>query len=371
MLWLRSPKITLSLYATGLLFLSGCAALRPLPTEELATFNETLVATRAVGEQVLETWDKAARTAKARQEAASRPAGSEEVLPYPKTFNARDVLQTTQEPDPASVRLLALDTVAKYTELLLTLAAGRSVAQVQASAEQLRVNLQTFTGLLSIASIPGLAVAGPLIETFAGALETARGRQEFRTAVEEGEPIVSKILDFLIDDTTGPGEGSGYYTTVFALNNEKRLKLRREITDAVGSIVRIVADHAAPTDPNLIRDLDKRIVDVLAALRPPLKAPDLVSRGTDSFSERARDRVMTKAQQMELANNERMRIVEGVNAYHTLLTTYVRLLSQTQSNLKELVLALERPIEAQAAFERTLGLALQARREIRIVRNNL
>ena len=281
------------------------------------------------------------------------------------------MLKVDHEPDPVVVRLLAFDTVARYTDLLVALAEGKSIAQVQTSADQLRSNLGVVAGLLGSAPIPGLAAVGPLIKTLSGALEQARTRQEFRTAVKEGKPVVSTILAFLIDDTTGPDEASGYYAAVFALENEKRLKLRRQISDAVGSVIRIVGDHARPTDPDLLPDLAGRIKAVLSTLVPPLDAPTLVAGGRTSFSNLAQSQVMTEADRMEAANRERLRIVAGVNAYHALLATYVRLLSETDSNLHQLVLALDRPVDVRAAFESTLGLALQARREIRIVQDSL
>jgi hypothetical protein len=261
--------------------------------------------------------------------------------------------------------MLALDTVVRYTDLLVTLAEGKSVTQVQSSAEQLRANLQTVTGLLSLAPVPGLAAAGPLLQTLSGALEKARLRQEFRSAVQDGEPAVAAILDFLIDDA------SDYYTTVFALENEKRLKLERNISDAAGSIIKIVQDHAKPTDPDFLADMDTRIAVVLDSLVPPLPEPALVSEGGKPFSNLAQSQVITEAERMEAANRKRKDMVEGLNAYHRLLADYVRLLERTRTNLHSLSLALDQPVDVQAAFEETLALALQARRDIRIVRDNL
>jgi len=80
---------------------------------------------------------------------------------------------------------------------------------------------------------------------------------------------------------------------------------------------------------------------------------------------------MTELERMEAYDRNRRKTMEGVNAYHALLTIYVRLLGQTRSDLNQLVVALARPIDAQAAFERTLALALRAHREIRTVQDSL
>jgi hypothetical protein len=347
------------------LFLGGCAIFQPLPKAELQTYREALLETRNVGDQVLQTWDKAARTARARDEMQKLQASGQDVSPFPVEFNAREVIDTEGAPDPVAVRMLALDTVVRYTNLLVTLAEGRSIAQVQSSVDQLRANLQTVTGLLSLAPVPGLAAAGPLLQTLSGALEKARLRKEFRNAVQDGESAVVAILYFLIDDTPD------YYMTVFALENEKRLKLRGYITDAVGSIIKIVQDHAKPSDPAFLGKMETKIKVVLDSLVPPLQAPALVSAGSKPFSNLAQSQVITDVERMEAANRKRNDVVEGLNAYHRLLAVYVRLLDQTRSNLHRLSLALDQPVDVQAAFEETLALALQARRDIRIVRDNL
>ncbi|HHH39071.1 MAG TPA: hypothetical protein ENK50_05800 [Sedimenticola sp.] len=348
-----------------LLVAGGCAVLQPLPTTELQTYREAVLETRRIGDQVLKTWDKAAREAKARDELRKRQASGRDAIPFPARFDARGSLATQQAPDAVAVRMLALDTIVRYTDLLVTLAEGKSVGQVQGSAEQLRAGLQTLTGLLSLTPIPGLAAAGPLIQTMAGALEQARLRLEFERAVEEGQPAVAAILDFLIDDS------SDYYTTLFAQENEKRLKLRRRIIDAAGSVVKIVHDHAMPTDPNLLVRLGQRIEAVLASLVPPVRAPVLTPGGGNAFSNLAQSQVMTAVESMESANRRRIEIVEGMNAYYRLLEEYVRLLDQTRNNLHDLSLALERPMELQPAFQNTLMRALRARRDIRIVQDNL
>lgn len=365
------PKPTLLFIFLGICLLTGCAALQPVPTKDLGVFKQSLAETRVVGEQVLQTFSKAARETKAWEKANKDAANK---LPYPTAFNALEILKTDQEPDHVAVRLLAFETLERYTDLLVTLAEGKSVEQVQDSAEQLRVNLQTITGLLNLAPVPGLAAAGNLIQTLAGALERARIRQEFIDAVKEGEPVASKILDFLIMDTTDSDDAKGYYTIVLAIEEIKRGKLRRKISEAGGSIIRIVNDHEAPTDSELIPGLQERMDVVLASFTPPPnpdELPILKSEGTAQFSNLAQSQVMTEMDAMEAFNRDKSKIMEGLNAYHALLSTYVRLLSKTKINLKQLSMAIDRPVDVQAAFESTLRLALQARRELRIVQDSL
>jgi hypothetical protein len=347
------------------LTLSACTT---IPKTELRIYQESVIQTREVAQQVLDTWDEASQVIKQRAALKKAREQQNNGLPFPTQFSANDTLAAQGKLDAASVRLVALDTVVRYTEVLVTLAEGRSVEQVQGSAETLRANLISLTGVLNIAPIPGLAVAGPLIKLFSGAIEKARTQAEFRKAVVDGQKAVIAILDFLIEDS------NDYYTTVFSLGDPKQARLRGEITSLIGDLVKIIQNHKKPDDDSILTDAKNRIDAVLDGFVPKLVPLPLEPGGSRAFSNVAQSQVATILTQMEALNQQRVKTVEGVNAYHSLLERYVRLLNSTKSNLLRLRAALDREpsaAEIQAAFEQTLRLALAARREIRIVRDSL
>ena len=154
-----------------------------------------------------------------------------------------------------SARLAVFEVIDKYNAVLVTLASGESVEKVKTSTSQL---VEAASLLMDVAgsSVPGLSQAAGLIKIVAAAAEDYRARAEFARLVRDGRPHVSKILQFLIDDTpTIVNVHEGIWTAEIA-------PLRLKASNSVREINMLAKNRQAPTtdaDKKLVKAVEKRI----------------------------------------------------------------------------------------------------------------
>ena len=107
--------------------LSGCY--HTLPQLELRGYQDAVIQTQEAATRVLRVYSDDVLENKALQVRTAPKAP-----PYKRTFELEEVLKTPEALDAAGARLIALQTITRYTDLLVTLAEGKSVEQVQNSA---------------------------------------------------------------------------------------------------------------------------------------------------------------------------------------------------------------------------------------------
>jgi len=342
----------------AILMVSSCA--RSLPQRELRNYQDAIEQTQAAATQVLGIYADDVKKNRANEvKTATQPQKFE------RTFVLEQVLKSQGEVDTLGSRLIALQTITRYTDLLVTLAEGKSVEQLQKSSGFLVASLETVGGFFSYAPVPGLQLATPLLKTVIGALEAARTREQFRTAVEKGEPIIVKILAFLEEETPL------YYRLAVTLFDVKHGVIIRDVSNAVRDIIGIVASHQAPEDSEVLKKINDELEKTLRSMAYEFEAVNLKSGDDAPFTSVTKSQIRRLMEDVTTGADKEKRLVADLNAYYQLLETYVLLLNQTKKSLQNLRTALDQPRDVQADFENILLLALRVRQQVEDLRGSL
>lgn len=358
MLPYRPYRLRIFWLLLAILVSSGCV--KALPQLELRAYQDAVVQTQEAAIRVLRVYSDDVLENKANQAKAALNAP-----PFQRTFDLEQVLKTPGALDAADARLIALQTITRYTDLLVTLAEGKSVEQVQNSSGSFVASLETIGGFLSAAPVPGLQLAIPLLKTVIGELEKARTREEFRALLEKGEEIILKILAFLEEETPL------YYRLAVTLFDMKHGAVINDVSTSAGDIMKIVAGHQAPTDPDLLRQTEDGLNKTLGSMAFAFGAVKLEPKGNTPFSSVAQSQIRRLMGDVTAGAEREKQLVSDLNNYHQLLKTYVLLINQTEKSLQALRAALDRPQDVQANFENTLLLALRVRQQVQTLRSSL
>ena len=203
------------------------------------------------------------------------------------------------------------------------------------------------------------------MKTVIGELEKARTREEFRSAVEKGENIILKILAFLQQETPL------YYKLAVTLFDVKNGAVIKEVSTAVGDVIKIVAGHQTPDDLDLLKQTEDELNRTLGSMAFKFGAVKLEPKGHTPFSSVAQSQIRRLMEDVTAGAEKEKQLVSDLNNYYHLLETYVLLINQTNKSLKDLRAALDRPQDVQADFENTLRLALQVRQQVQTLRSSL
>jgi hypothetical protein len=324
---------------------------------ELKAYRDAFAQSKvAIGEIILDydqARDEHAQKLAALQQARPAPAISPT---FPKEFTppAPEVL------DHATVTGKSIEAIERYNDLLVSLAEGKSVTQLQGSAQQFMVVLGKLTNIA-----PGV---GPLIVDVLGVLEKARSQEEFKKAVLAGRPVIDKMLDILIANATD------YYALRASLAGSETDAMKSQMAVRIGAMEKRVALN--PSSPDTwtatSRDVNAALNDVggliarkngvqlegkcLPAKAEPcasLKPADL----TDSVLSLHQDAVKYQ------------RAVEKMNAYFSLIQNYVQLLQLNKRALADLSTAIDRPQAVVPQFQSIFATAMLIRKDLLKVRS--
>ena len=340
--------------AVALCALSACTA---IPQADLKTYRDAFAQSNTAAQEVLldyshaleETAKRKAQSAAKATTAAPTDAARE---PFPATFTSP---VTDARTDPVAVRIQAMEAIGRFNDLIATLAEGKSVAQVQGSVSQL---LGVIGNLGAIT--PGV---GPLINNLAGALEKARTQEEFKRAVQEGQPVIGKIL------LTLESEAADYYLARKALTLSDLTDVKDRIIERVGVIVSKVARSPAgaltwtATERAISAELEKigglrgrtsvpLVAKCQPAPAPALQCPAIAAEDISDTLTAIRQDVAAYQQ-----GGEKLRI------YHHLLVNYVRLLEVTRLAAAALKKELEKPTDIAAQFDDIFSTVLALRKD--------
>lgn len=339
----------------GSVVLFALGACTVIPKAELKTYRDAFAQSNTAAQEVLLDYSQAVEeTAKreAQSKAAAAPADANAAVrePFPATFASPG---TDARVDPVTERIKAMEAIGHFNDLLATLAEGKSVAQVQGSVSQL---LGVIGNLGAIT--PGV---GPLINNLAGALEKARTQEELKRAVQEGQPVIGKILLAL------ESEAGEYYKVRRALTLSDLTVVRGRIVSRVGAIVYKVERSPAgalswtATERAITAELVKigglngaTVVPLVGKCQPGAArpcaalAPDEIS---DSLAAIRQDAAAYK------------KIGEKLGTYNHLLLNYVRLLEATRLAAAALKRELEKPADIAAQFDDIFSTVLALRKD--------
>ena len=353
--------------AAGLV--QGCAQ---IPLKEFHSYQQAFNETQSVAKEVLADYaDARDSVSKASPSGAGRDGGptaatNTAILSYPAHFAPPLSAATASKPDDLAVRIQALETVARYNDILSALAEGKSVAQVKASANGFAGSLERLQSVIGNPSFgkltAGLGSYLPLVNTVLGIIENARTRAQFIEATRRGEPLVRQILDIFIEDTRD------FYGVRYTLIDTQVARLKVAIRDNGETMQTLARAHLAPTGSDQmkeLKDLEDKVAAKLSAIGFTGTKFQLLpgGAGASPYSELVATQLVQFDASIESQVSGHNALVTKMNTYHALLSKYVSLLEQTKQNLMLVRATIDAPQDIVPQTQEVFLLVLEIRRE--------
>jgi hypothetical protein len=344
--------------------LIGCGH---VPVNEFRAYHEAFTETKSVSQEVLSDYAIAKEDLARIDEAKKKKEGEDKeqkTSPFPTAFDPAEAMGVNVALNEIDFRLMALETISRYNDLLLALADGRSVKQVKSSATALTSSIASLAEFLpALGSVTPIA---PLAKTLLSELEKARSREEFKKALQDGDKIVTRILDVLITDTVN------HYGLRFALADGERVKIKARASKNRLIIKNVMKEHLPPTDENRLETIESDLNEKLekmgwstkTILTTRNKSGDQEKDQVWEYTALADTQITQTMNALDKNVAEYQRIVEKTNDYHAMLTSYVSLLEQTKQALRIVRVAMNTPVEIRLQAEELARVALSVRREI-------
>ena len=355
-----------------------------VPIREFTSYKQVFAEARAAGEQVLFDYSAAvkeyeqARKLQAGNSSATRAASALEI-DRPANFDPATAAADATKLDDVAVRIRAWDTVQRYNDVLLSLAEGKSVAQVSAAVNGLMQSLATFP-LDDIAQAAGMV--SPYVAVLREVLalgEFERSRREFVSAVKKGAPLIGVP----IRERAETGDKKTFESFLKLLRDDAQnfFNIRKGLNDlAYDHIVDAAADlrrqyRTLLLDYKSNTDLDK----LTAAVNELLKAVSLPAIEL-SAAEKAQatgvatplvfsQLVQIKAQIGAQVAAARKKTGE-LTAYQSMTAAYVKLIDQVSASLLALLTAVESNLKTIPPIGDLLPVYIQLRQAIHFYRDS-
>lgn len=335
--------------------LSACAQ---APVQSFRSYAQTFETAKTKGNEIL---DKVAEgKQKAEQIKKELDGGdTDSTAPFPAEFNVKQILATElAEPASVTARRNAFNVVADYNVILLGLAEGRSVNELQGSLSTLKNNALSLAGLVSVSTISFAkalsAVAGPVgpavsaLMPIIRAAEKARSQAEFKEKFLKGYDNVLAIIIFLIDDTRA------MYEIVYRPIKDGLVVLEGEIPKKRNKVENIAAESKAPTSVPDIEAVGAFKLQYNEALKnAALKTTQPVLPFSDSgpdYSSSVTDKLNVELEQLQKFAAQRLQAIKDINDFYTRLVDYAKLLDQVRQHLILLKKAVEAPPDVTAGL---------------------
>jgi hypothetical protein len=342
------------LAAISLLLCTACAS---VPQTELKAYRDAFAQSKlAIGEIILDY-------GQARDEQAQKLAARQHIGPavminasFPRAFAppAPEVL------DHATVMGKTIEAIERYNDLLVSLAEGKSVTQLQGSAQQFVVVLGSLTNLT--------AGVGPLIVDVLGELEKARSHEEFKKAVLAGRPVIDKMLDLLI------ANAADYYALRASLAGSETDAMKGQMAVRLGAMEKRVALNPSAPDTwaATSRIVNATLTDVggLSARKNgvQLEGKCLIGKAAPCASLNPTD-LTDSVLSLQQDALRYQRAVEKMNTYFSLIQNYVRLLQLNKQALADLSSAIDRPQALVPQFQGLYATAMLIRKDLLKIRS--
>jgi hypothetical protein len=338
--------------------LSACAQ---APVQSFRSYAQTFETVKTKGNEIL---DEVAEGIQKSEQIKKELAGgdTDSTAPFPADFNVKQILATElAEPASVTARRNAFNVVADYNAILLGLAEGRSVNELQGSLSTLKNNALPLAGLMGVSTIPFGAVAGPAISALMPiirAAEKARSQAEFKDKFLKGYDYVVAIIDFLIEDT------ETLYKIFMRVTNDDIEKLVNEINEKYFDVLEIAAQTREPTSANDIQAVGVfkfQYNEAFAQAAPQLKRQDISfgDNGTKDYSSSVTDRLNDILDQLQKPAAQRLQAIKDINDFYTTLVEYTKLLDRVRQHLILLKKAVEAPPDVTAGLLELLRLSFE------------
>jgi hypothetical protein len=355
-----------------------------VPMREFTSYKQAFADARSAGEQVLFDYGAAVREYQQEKERLaedlsenSAPAAVENdrTATFGPAAGSADVPQL----DDLTVRIGAWDVVQRYNDVLLSLAEGKSTAQISAAVDGLMQSLAAFP-------LEDVATAVSSISPYMGALrevltlsEYERSRRKFVAAVKKGAPLIGvpirepagsegkdsfqSFLKLLRDDA------KNFYNIRKGLNDLAYDRIVDEAAD-LRRRFRILILEFKPDD-----ELDKLTTDVNILLKsvslPPVA---FTTEEKDQASQIYTPVVYTQLVQLKdqigaKVNAARKKTGE-LKAYKSMAVAYVKLINHVSDSLQALLTAVERDLKTIPPIRELLPVYIELRQAIHIYRDS-
>jgi hypothetical protein len=349
--------------AVGILFLllGACAQ---TPTAEFNQYQTAFSAVEQTSTDIFVTYDQILARVQLFEAITERAAAdTEAVSPYPIKYEEFRKKFASLEGHDIEARRRALQVIARYNAVLLQLAQGKSVDEVQTTAGQLAAGLGKFIEAAAGSAVPGFDAAVSLAKTFAGELERARLQREFKEAVENGAPFIDQILQAFIDDA------GDMYEANATLAQDERLVIIRAATDQVGALKRLLASVARP--PNDLTSIEKHqravngsLVAARGELVPAYPYIFASVTGGPAYTAAIDGEAKLMEEEIERIAGLYQKNVDGVEALGAALVKYHAMLETTKLALARLRQAVDRPPNLLDVTDRLLDLSFGIERDL-------
>ncbi len=360
--------------------LSACAQ---IPNSELGQYTEAFNQTKQARELVLLDFDqtlKEARKFVEDNEKTESNAGPINFYFDSLDEHIADHNEKTKN-NEIVVRQKAFSIIESYNDVLTKLAEGKSIEEVQSATSGLINAASKFAEVaLSSAPVPGVAGITKLAQTLVGIFEQARLLKEFKLAVRDGSPVVTKILNILIEDT------NAHYNARKALLTMAQTVIVADIVDNVRQLKKLINNHSAPSAPMktkevIVQELNDAIQEVAIALEkfgypynatewdsapatvPPAAAPPAYT----ALVQVNVDQIITANKVLVKKYKENSNLIKPLVE---MLINYRTLLEKTNEGLNTLEAALSKPQNISDTANEILSIAFEIRRNIEDIRRS-
>jgi len=334
-----------------LLLGSGCVA---VPYQEFKTYDQAFTETKAATEKLLIEYDAANQ--RVEKKSIDQKSGSS---PYPGHVDLSPVINPLKANNPVTARYDALKMVGTYNTLLITLAEGKSPAEVKTVADSLISSTNQFASLLGTTDfIPYAAPIGKLVATLVQKLEEAQNRKQFIAALKEGEPIVQKILDLFAEDAQDIYE-------LKAIEADRELfKFTKKVTDFNRQIKQVALEYKKPSGemPEKIQVIEKKLGVIYNRVKSK-NSSDLKFSGAKILDNLVISQFEQTLVQAESAASGYEKIVSEQQAFYELIMSYGGLLGKTKSTLTIVRLAMDQPVNINDQAKELFDFVFQVKRD--------
>ena len=327
------------------------AACTSIPTQELSQYRQAFAATQTASEAGLMDFADAVQAEQVRQRAiepAARPAGE---------ISAELENGGSKPPDAIEVRRRAVRTIDHFNSVITTLAEGKSVKEVQGTATGFINAAQSFVVAAGGNAVPGLGSLTGVVNTLLAQIEQARARAEFEQAVRSGAPIITAMLNALIE------EREQHMDLRVDQAKQREVIITDELTMRAAALRSLIGDHTAPARDDPRAAIQKVLNEALtpAQVRLSFQLPLQLSYQNGKPPLTAEQVILAQellagVKQWSDAFVANRVAIENLRAA---LNNYGLLLNQTQSALNTVVTNLGRPQSLQQISENLLGVAFE------------
>ena len=346
--------------------LVACTA---VPQAEFKAYTDAFNDTKSASEQWLTEYAQARQIQADKKAAEERsrsgvgqPVAATEPYPTPAAIAA---LVTGEPADPVvAQRRRALEVIARYDDLMLTLAAGKSAAEVRSSADSLIDAVNSIGTLLSLA-IPAVPVPVlNLATTLIGELQAADNRAQFVKALQTGEPVIQAIFGLFKQDA------ADLYKIRFAQTTELVDEHVVDIRIMEQQLVDVAGGFKAPAGAfqKSFGDLEEQLESTLAPMGMAGPQAWKSNQTGPDFSALALSQLQQTGTQIASEVQKIVALQTAQKAYAAFTVSYIIMLNQTAASLSKVRLALDNPAEIKAQALSLIAVAFDVKKNIEALR---